>query len=499
MAVGTATAEPEAPQEVLDETPELTFRRYEIAFHLVARWCGEGDAPSAESQKERALRSYEDDMLLYAHRDVPPFATRVVPPPFTSATARFAPELTYEAEGKRKRLLCAGATPTGRSRSFEVALGETVFERSGLAVLTLVLTPAPASEESELNEYDLVKLVKLWEGGEGADDAPSGIVEGRDVWFATPEHERATLHQLAGSAFPRWQPLGYVPARCGEGGETTARSAYRVGTVALQLPPSEWRRGLFDGVATLKRTGEAPSGESKAWERVVAVGGILQGLLDFREIEDYELADVFADVDIAADDETLTAFHKGTLLSLSAEAEPGADDDGRPSPIGVDPYLAIPNVVLLHSEQRLKSARLLERDLSNRQRLPLRNWRDPPRRRAAINETENGLGEIATVLAQHLPNVFHYASERRLQKRGRQLRGLDDLEAFLRLRMDDLSSVLETRVRGRDRWTAVLGIAVGVVTAFLVQQAIEGRPLWLIAIAAGVLFGVFLWLRDWLF
>jgi hypothetical protein len=45
----------------------------------------------------------------------------------------------------------------------------------------------------------------------------------------------------------------------------------------------------------------------------------------------------------------------------------------------------------------------------------------------------------------------------------------------------------------------VLGIAVGVVTAFLVQQAIEGRPLWLIAIAAGVLFGVFLWLRDWLF
>jgi hypothetical protein len=184
----------------------------------------------------------------------------------------------------------------------------------------------------------------------------------------------------------------------------------------------------------------------------------------------------------------MRAFHKGTLVSLSAEG-------GRPSPIGVDPYLAVPNIVLLHNEQRLKVARLREHDLSRRQRGPLRDWRS----RAAINETENGLGEIAAVLAQHLPNVFHYASERRLQKRGRQSRGLDDLETFLRLRMDDLTSVLQARVRRRDRWTAVLGIAVGVVTAFLVQQAIEGRPLWLIGIAAGALFGVFLWLRDRLF
>jgi hypothetical protein len=106
---------------------------------------------------------------------------------------------------------------------------------------------------------------------------------------------------------------------------------------------------------------------------------------------------------------------------------------------------------------------------------------------------------MARLLAQDLPNVFHYTSERRLQKRGRQSRGLDDLNAFVRLRMEDLSSVLESRVRTRDRWTAVLGIAVGVVTAFLVQQAIQGRPLWLIVIAAVTLFAVFLWLRDRLF
>jgi uncharacterized membrane protein YccC len=69
----------------------------------------------------------------------------------------------------------------------------------------------------------------------------------------------------------------------------------------------------------------------------------------------------------------------------------------------------------------------------------------------------------------------------------------------VRLRIDDLTSVLDSRVRRRDRWTAVLGIAVGVITAFLVQQAIQGRPLWLVVIGAGALFGVFLWLRDKLF
>jgi hypothetical protein len=489
MAGGTAAAEPEAQQQALDETPELTFRRYAIAFHLAARWCGEHEPAAAQTQPERALRSYEDDMLLYAHRDVPPFATRVVPAPFSDATVSFPPVLTYESEGEQRHLRCAGSGAAGRGRTFAVALGETVFERSELAVLTVVLTPPePPSAETDLDEYDVIKLAKLWEGGEGVEGAESAIVEGRDVWFATAPGERLTLHELAARAFPGWQPLGYRPSRCEDDAVTSARAGFRVGTLELQLPPSDWTGQLFLDIATLKRSREAPSADDPRWRRAVAVGGILQGLLDFREIEDYELADVFADVEIDQEDETMRAFHKGTLVSLSAEG-------GRPSPIGVDPYLAVPNIVLLHNEQRLKVARLREHDLSRRQRGPLRDWRS----RAAINETENGLGEIAAVLAQHLPNVFHYASERRLQKRGRQSRGLDDLETFLRLRMDDLTSVLQARVRRRDRWTAVLGIAVGVVTAFLVQQAIEGRPLWLIGIAAGALFGVFLWLRDRLF
>jgi hypothetical protein len=479
------------------EDPKLTFEQYSIAFHLVAEWRGDGRPPRpGATLVEGAMRSYEDDLLLYAHRGEPPFWTRVVPTEIESVAVHFAPHLTFESEGKRKRLVCGDEAQPGRTRSFGIAAGETVFPESDIGILTVVLTA-----DDELDEYDLIKLVKLWEGGEGSAGADSAIAEGVDLWFSTETDESTTLHGLASAVFPdAWELLAYgsEPRR---NRPTAARYGYRVGTLELELPPDEQTTELFADIARLKRRREAPDPESDAWDRVVAVGGILQGLLDFRVIEDYELADVFADVDVKVDDETMRAFHKGTLLSLAAGEEAEAPEDGstqagepeddRPAPIGIDPYLALPNIVLLHDEQRLKTARLKERELSPGQRAPIRL-------RAGIGKTQDGLSEMAQLLAQDLPNVFHYTSERRLQQRGRASRGLDDLETFMRLRMDDLSSVLESRIRTRDRWTAAVGVALGVVTGFVVQQAIEGRPLWLVVIAGG-LFGVFLWLRDRLF
>jgi hypothetical protein len=114
-----STAERVAPQRLLDEEPELAFRRYAVAFHVAARWCGEDKPPlRRETRFERAMESYEDDMLLYAHRDEAPFFTRVVPTEIGAATVHFPPELEYEAEGRRKRLRCFGATEAGRTRKF---------------------------------------------------------------------------------------------------------------------------------------------------------------------------------------------------------------------------------------------------------------------------------------------------------------------------------------------------------------------------------------------
>lgn len=494
---GSVVADTFSPEQIPVEEPELSFARYAIAFHLAATRSDSKDVDRRlelepdpdEIEVERAMASYEDDMLLYAHRDDAPFATRIRPAVLTDVTVRFPPELAYAAEGIVTRRRCADATEAGRLRRFRVTLAETEFKPGDVAVLSLVLTPAePGSAQSVVNEFDVIKLAKLWEGGEGLPGAASAIDEGDDpnVWFATKPNERVTLHTLAARAFPGWTPAGAVKNE-----PTTARNGYRVGTVELELRPEDWTHELFCDLAVFKGSGEAPRSDpdGKRLSRVVAVGGILQGLLGFGEITGDELADVFAAIDVDADGETMRAFHKGSLLALSTEA----DEQGeRLPPMGVDPYLAVPNIVLLYSEQRLKTARRTVNDLSANQRTRIRD-------RAAIGATEDGLSTIAGILAQQLPNVFHYPSEQELQQRGRESRGLDDLDTYVRLRMDDLRSVLESRVRLRDRMTAVVGIAVGVVTAFLVQQAIEGKPLWAIFAAAVALLAVFLWLRDKLF
>jgi hypothetical protein len=490
------------------EEPALRFRDYAIAFHLAAAW--RHGTPTEEqirgaTESERALASYEDDMLLYAHRDDPPFVTRVLSAQ-RPVTVRFPRTVEYVSEGRHYELRSAGGT-----KRFEIRLGQTWFERSEIAVLTLVLLPRdPSSPESQLDEYALIKLAKLWEGGEGFSGFPT--VDGS---AETAEGHSDMLDQLAAREFRGWKLLRYgakgdtVGAEAEDDTISPERAAYRVGTVELRLSPDKWHRRLFEDIATLKEDGKAPANDQRR-RRIVALGGILQGLLDFQAIKDDELADVFADVDIDAEEESMRAFHKGTLLALDAveDAKPAdkkADERPLP-PLRIDPYLVAPNIVLLHNEQRLKTARQEERQLSLNQgtsfwkcalKQPTAFWKCLDRE--PIAATQEGLGKIARHLAQDLPNVFHYASERTLQSRGQKARGLDDLASFVRLRVDDLSSVLESRVRQRDRWTAILGIAVGVVTAFLIQQAIDETPFWLVLFAAFALFAVFLWLRDRLF
>jgi hypothetical protein len=154
--------------------------------------------------------------------------------------------------------------------------------------------------------------------------------------------------------------------------------------------------------------------------------------------------------------------------------------------------------VLLHNEQRLKAARQVELRVAAHQ--PRRG--EPRGHVIPIDATQDELDRVAALLAQSLPNIFHYPSERRLFKRGGHSRGFDDLEQYVRLRKDELTTLLQRRIRLRDRWTAAVAIIVGVfatVQAFVVQQAIENVPLWLVLGGALVLYLVFLQIRNRLF
>jgi hypothetical protein len=492
--VDVAHAPAGEPDLELDEAPALPFASYAVAFHLAAE-LGDG---SNRAETDDAMESYERDMLLHAHRDEPPFRTHVlaVPAELRTIEVCFPPELVIRSEGRTILLRCNDARDGDRRRSVELAAAETVFERSRLAIITLVLTPRDgAGDDAELNEYDLIKLIKLWEGGEAMPVPGSRAEDAGPVTFAPADGARLSLEALAHGVCPGRRLLATSDA-------PTTRHAYRVGTVELTVPAVDWQEALFEDVAALKRRREAPdrATDRDRWDRVVALGGILQGLLDFRRINAGELADVFAEADV--DTSSVVAFHKGTLLVVAGDddedeldEEPG---DERSSPIEFDPYVAIPNVVLLHNEQRLKAARQVELRVAAHQ--PRRG--EPRGHVIPIDATQDELDRVAALLAQSLPNIFHYPSERRLFKRGGHSRGFDDLEQYVRLRKDELTTLLQRRIRLRDRWTAAVAIIVGVfatVQAFVVQQAIENVPLWLVLGGALVLYLVFLQIRNRLF
>ena len=94
----------------------------------------------------------------------------------------------------------------------------------------------------------------------------------------------------------------------------------------------------------------------------------------------------------------------------------------------------------------------------------------------SCKQDEAGIREISEGLAQHLPNIFHYESERELYEGGTKSRGFGDFEPVIEARLGELQRTLESRVRQRDNWTLGLTIAFFAVAAL--QLALGSVSLW---------------------
>jgi hypothetical protein len=519
----------DADVEYRPEDPVLSFTNYAVGFHFAtsANPSESGDHGTSEEAaatlEARALESFERDMLLYAYRHVAPLHTRSIGPhQGEPVDVVFPHELYFESEGEPIRLVCA--EDGERVRHAIVLASRTSFARSDVAVMTLVLG-STRSRTSEFNEYDLIKLAKLWEGGERLPEPGSRDESDYPVWFEV-DGRRDTLKIFAGRFLPHdseflpYHSEHLAAAMRDPASETRARDEdptrhYRVGTIALRLPATRENRQLFaDAQAIKELSDDVPKDGTRRWKRVRAVGGLLQGLLDFETIGPTELSDVFAETDLEED--SLLAFHKGTLLSVALQGSP--HDDAREAdlarPIGISPYLVIPHAVLLYNEQRLKWALIRTNELLSGQggagfvaigrdllldlprRAPRRSREraaEPPSdggRRVSIEETEEGVREIAQAVAQHLPNVFHYRSERELYERGSESRGFSDFEPLIRSRLEELKDRLAARVHQRETWTFGLTLAFFAIAAL--QLALKSAAVWISLLLLAVL-GVLWW------
>ncbi len=531
VPAGEALQAEDAAVERQQEDPVLSFTNYAVGFHFAtsANASESGDRGASEeasgSLEARALESFERDMLLYAYRHVAPLKTRSLGPHQREPVAvTFPHELDLESEGEPIRLVCEGAHHGERVRHAIVLASRTSFARSDVAVMTLVLRSA-GHDPSEFNEYDLIKLAKLWEGGERLPEPGSRDERRYPVRFEI-DGRREPLTVLASRFLPPdckfldYHSEQLASAMRDPASETRARAEdpdvarhYRVGTIALRLPATRENRRLFaDAQAVKELSDDVPGDGTRRWKRVRAVGGVMQGLLDFETIGPTELSDVFAGTDLEED--SLLAFHKGTLLSVALQGSP--HDDAREAdlarPIGISPYLVIPHAVLLYNEQRLKWALIRANELLRMQggagfagrdlllELPRRAARrprgraaEPPSggsRRVSIEETEEGVREISQAAAQHLPNVFHYRSERELYERGSESRGFSDFEPLIRSRLKELEDKLAARVRQRDTWT--FGLTLAFFAIAVLQLALKSAALWFsLLLLAGL--AVLLW------
>ena len=186
------------------------------------------------------------------------------------------------------------------------------------------------------------------------------------------------------------------------------RRAAVVGTVQILHPLC--RHGLCDEIAEIREREGERARRAPGRSRSAASS---RACIDYGEIDADELADVFKEMHV--EEELARAFHKGTLLVVSATDRAFSAEHIR-SAIGLSPYLLVPHAVLLHNEWWLEDAVQCLDDAGRRGR-------------GKNKRLEKARHEVGQTLSRRLvANVFHYDEERSLYEVGHRSRGLRRLQ-----------------------------------------------------------------------
>jgi GNAT superfamily N-acetyltransferase len=438
-----------APLNAVEEDASFEVTRYGVAFEFVTRSAPTGPLPRAGEQ----FASFERDLLSHAFRDRGPFASTPihVPDACRQVEVQFAPELRFVSEGRTCTLVAEGAPIEGHRVCVQVRASKTEF-RTGITVWHLVLTPRPDLRHGELTEYDVIRLAKLWAGGEQLlgpypGDGPETtvrFVRGDQTW--TP---RQLAHAVIGDEIENVLPRGGIVQLITDdrpGGWW--KQAWKVIREAKDEPPIDT---------------SFPFRNDEQRRFVESIAGVIQALVDFREIDDAELRDVFTDMDVGEDG--LQGIHKGTLVYMAASDRTW--DVGKMS-YGISPYLLLPHALLLHNEEVLRDATRAvqeERDAVDElarareelgRALGRDRWRRPVRsaiaalraaRTAAlaVRRERRKLRDVREDLhgaleRDYLPNVFHYPNERRIYEAGESSRGLAALSRDVRESLNEFDA-----------------------------------------------------------
>jgi len=444
----------------------LRFKRFGLVLHFV-RQLPEPAVAETLSERPNPFQSFEEDLLSHHYRpgverpgdDDVRFENRLL-----HETERLVVEyrvgdgIRFQSEGELKTLDLPPPDPEGwRRRRLRILASRTLFPTSRYVVYHLALVPA---QRTEIDEYDVIVLSKLWQGGESW-QAADGIrfdLDGgpRDLDIrALAAHLFAPDHEEPGD---NWLP--------------------RAGTVQLITDlhlgvdwPPIWSAALVlideeendEQEALVERIDRGdPLGR-----QLRALGGIVQGILDFKAVDAWELADVFKGPTV--DSTSLVGIHKGTLLCVM---ESDRSYDAVAGRIGVSPYLLFPQTVLLHNEAVLDEIATIAGTVEH-----------ADGRRDDITELSDCLKRLRRRLEWYLPNVFHYPSERALFETGERTRSLAERRQSLSARVDEIDARWKLAVEKRRSLSeTVRNVLLGVLSIVTTIQFTEGKFQGIVAI-----------------
>ena len=501
--------------------PVFEFREYGIAIHFVLELedrhqMGRRVDPERELRSGPNFESLERDLLSSVNRELRLaddgaasavrtlrlFGSRSLEPPAGSEQleVRYPARLEYMAEGKDRPVFPPQddeffgewrpeeLTENERRRAFRFLPSLTEF-RSGAVVLHLVLAPIEDDPASVVNEWDLVVLSKLWQGGEGVGPADGDKSLLQQVKFAPRGRGGGagwTIVQLAQETLQREQ--GSDASRSYWDRKVADRLFFepKAGTLELTYTDAVHTPGKIYSALQGLASG---TGTHLIDAEVMAVEGILCGLLDYFDIGADELEDVFADP-IMADDGTFLDIHKGTMLMLAGDIR--RIDPVMGKPLGVNPYLLLPQSVLLHNEYWLRRANLRASEVAGCRH---------------IREVQQAELDIRAALQQHrLPNIFHYRTERMWYDDGHQARGINDLARVVEQQLQNINGHLDELRATHEQDNALvfglLGVGIAALQVLGAWETLENlwrQSQWdwlgVIGISVGLVVGYMFWRR----
>lgn len=431
---------------MIPEEPVLEFQDYGIALHFVKASNSDevqGDSlnPGA-TPASNVFQSFERDLISYSFRHSLPF--RSVPAEFSCGSEVelvFPVYLDFVSEGRTWRLCKKDASKDSTRVRIRVVLSKTVFS-TGVIIHNVVLTSCNSQYRTPLDEYDIIKLVKLYAPSEEVDVA--GHLR---ILFEDNETDLSLfLDRISGASVITLGDLraGTLQLLTGEERGEEWHEVFRL----CELLNSARNEAITQIDQLMKD--EAPTAK-----QLMAINGILTGIFDFHRIDAWEIADVYQSIYDSA--EQLLYLHKGNIMCITAQDRPFELPECR-SHIGISPYLILPHNVLLHDEEILNRAA---------NAVPGHSVHD-------IRTLEAARAQIDKLLsADLLPNVFQYISERSIFDCGYRERGLEQSWTVIRKSLDWLTRRIEAHARVRERKADIsLRFLVTLLTVVLLKDIV---------------------------